>query len=240
MKLRNSIIISILMLLFCNIMVVNAEIKTSYFSPELKEGNVLEWEESIYLITPLRENENYLVEIEVIQDIPDFAIDHNFLYRYFNLTINGTLEEERYIITGLIPRYILPIKYVDGLSTISLYEYYLNISGEYQNYSVERKGGDVEVYGTREGNATYRQFVLIVHEKTGIVKYRQTHDIFGEFNLIIKVTYLGGINLINTDSNLINTDFVVVLFVFTGMPIIIKLARSKRKKNQPPLVEKKI
>jgi len=235
MKLRNSIIISILILLFCNILVVNAETETSYFSPKLKEGKVLEWEESIYLITPIRENENYLVEIEVIQDIPDFAIDHDFLYRYFNLTINGTLEEERYVITGLIPRYILPIKYVEGLSTISLYEHYLNISGEYQNYSVERKGEDVEIYGTRIGNATYLQFELIVHEKTGIVKYRKTQYIFSEFNLIIEITYLGGINLIDTDSNLINIDFVVVLFVLIGMPLIIKLAQSKKKEKSTSL-----
>ena len=59
MKLRISIITSILILLFCNILVVNAEIESNYFSPNLKEGMVLEWKESIYFITPERENENY-------------------------------------------------------------------------------------------------------------------------------------------------------------------------------------
>ncbi len=228
MKIRNSIIISILILLFCNIMVVNAEIETNYFSPKLKKGKVLEWEESNNFFTPEIENETYLVEIEIIQDIPDFAIDHDFLYRYFNLTINGTLVEERYIITALIPRYILPIKYVEGLSIISLYEHYLNISGEYQDYSVEQNEGDIVVNGTRVGNATYLQFELIVHEKTGIVKYRKTQYIFSEFNFIIEVIFLGGINLINT-------DFTVVLFVLIEMPLIIKLARSKKKEKSTSL-----
>lgn len=226
MKKRDSLIIVLFITLLCNFVVVNADIESNYFSTKLKEGKVLEWEESFHFISLERENETYLVEIEVIQDIPDFAIDHDFLYRYFNLSRNGTVEEERYIITNSIPRFILPIKYVEGLSVFSLYEHYVNASEEYQNYTVEQKKGFVEVNGTLGYNSNFIQFELIVHEETGIVKYRKSTYMLNELNYIVEISYLGGINLTNY-------HFVLIPFVLIGITIISKIARKKRKINLP-------
>ncbi len=224
MKKLSSFIIIFLFLILCNFAEVNGEIDTVYFSTKLKEGNVLEWEESLSLISPERVNDTHLVEITVIQDIPDVALGRDFFYRYFNITVNGTTQEDRYSINSLVPLYIAPTKYVDGLTTRTLYEHYLNKSGEYQNFTLEQNEGYIEVNGTLTSNDASLRFELIVHEKTGIVRYRYNHYIFTNLNYIQEITYLGGMRLASS-------EFTMVPLVLLGILLIGTVIRRRKKRN---------
>ena len=234
MKSRRSLSIIFLLFIFCNFIVVNAETKANYYSTKLKEGKVLKWEESICFISPERINITNFVEITIIQDIPDFVIDHDFLYRYFNATINGTIIEENryslphYALNSLIRSYIYPIRYVYGLSTLSLYEHYLNISGDYQNFTLEQNEGNLEVNGTLTDGDDYIRFENVIHEKTGILRYRNNLYMLNEINFIIEIVYLGGMNLVSS-------DFTIVTIVLLGIPFVGTIFRRKIKKIQPPL-----
>ncbi|MHA1552339.1 MAG: hypothetical protein ACTSQC_10395 [Candidatus Heimdallarchaeaceae archaeon] len=228
MKKLSSFIIIVLLLILGNFAESNGYSDTFYFSTKLKEDNVLEWEESLSLFSPRRENDTYLVEIAIIQDIPDVALGRDFFYRYFNLTVNGTTHEDRYYINSLVTYYIAPTKYVDGLITRTLYEHYLNKSGEYQNFTLEQDEGYIEVNGTLTADDFYSRFEFIVHEKTGIVKYRYQHFVANNFDFIREITYLGGMRLVSS-------EFTMVPLVLLGIPIIgtVIRRRKKRKINLP-------
>ena len=86
---RNLIAILFFLLMISSFTVVSLEAEVNHFSTELKEGKVLSWEYYVHDFNPLKENVLDIIEITIMQDIPDTAIDYDLLYQYFNVSISG-------------------------------------------------------------------------------------------------------------------------------------------------------
>ncbi|MCG3260271.1 MAG: hypothetical protein H7644_11020, partial [Candidatus Heimdallarchaeota archaeon] len=56
---------------------MSLEAEANHFSTELKEGKVLSWEYYVHDFNPLKENVLDIIEITIMQDIPDTAIDYD-------------------------------------------------------------------------------------------------------------------------------------------------------------------
>ena len=169
-----------------------------------------------------------IVEITIVQDIPDTAIDYDFLYEYFNVLINGEEYTNYMDYKYYLPNYLYPVTYVDGSSTTPLYEYLdeflLDYTGESSNYTLQRNEGTIEANGNKIVPGFYQVFELSVHEQTGIVEYSFTKNIFddGDQDYTINVTYIGGMLSVNS-------DFAIVSIALLGIPIIGLIVRRKRK-----------
>lgn len=233
MKWKNVLLILFLILILSNFTAVSLESDANYFSTELKEGKVLSWERYVHYFSPVRENILEMIEIEIVQDIPDTPIDYDLLYQYFNYSSNGETLSELINLKYLLPEFIYAVVYVDGSSTLSLYEYLdeflLDYIGEPSNYTIEQNQDYIEVNGSKIVPGFYSVLELRIHEETGIVKHAFAHNIFddGDQNYTINVTYTGGINLANS-------EFTMVPIVLIGIPIIGVIVRRTRKTNQPP------
>ncbi|MHA1552338.1 MAG: hypothetical protein ACTSQC_10390 [Candidatus Heimdallarchaeaceae archaeon] len=234
MKWKNVLLILFLLLILSNFTAVSLESDANYFSTELKEGKVLSWERYVHDFSPGGENTLEIIEIEIVQDIPDTPINYDLLYQYFNYSSNGETLNELINLKYILPEFIYAVVYVDGSSTLSLYEYldefFLDYIGEPSNYTIEQNQDYIEVNGSKIVTGFYSVLELRIHEETGIVKHAYAHNIFddGDQDYTINVTFIGGMNLANS-------EFTMVPIVLIGIPIIGVIVRRKRKTNQPPL-----
>ena len=230
---RNLIAILFFLLMISSFTVVSLEAEVNHFSTELKEGKVLSWEYYVHDFNPLKENVLDIIEITIMQDIPDTAIDYDLLYQYFNVSINGEEYKDYIDYKYLVPYFLYPTAYVVDNSTLPLYEYlddfFHDYTGTSSNYTIQRNKGNIEVNGHKIVPDFYQIFELNIHEQTGVVRHSFNHNIFddGDQDYTINVTYLGGMKLVNN-------AFTIVPIVLLGIPLISTIIRRKRKKTQPP------
>lgn len=213
----------LLLIILSTFNAVNAQGDVNYFSTKLKEGEVLEWTSVTNLVYPEPENFTDNIEITVLQDIPDQPIDYDFLYRYFTISISGEIQDD-WMTTMILPTFIYPILYLEGIEKYTLYEHFLEGYEEYPDMKIEQKRGDVIVIGNLTSGDVFLSLELIIHEKTGIVRERTSHYISDTSEFISKTQYIGGMNLVEG-------EFIIAIFVLIGIPLIYIRNQRKRKKT---------
>ena len=217
----------LLLFILSNFNVVNAQGDVNYFSTKLKEGEILEWTIVTNIVSPEPENITDTIEITVLQDIPDQPIDYDFLYRYFTISISGETQDD-WMTTMILPTFIYPILYLEGIEKYTLYEHFLELSEAYPDLKIEQKRGDAIVIGNLTSGDFFQSLELIIHEKTGIVREKASHTITDTYEIIYEIVFIGGMNLVES-------EFISIIMVFIGIPLIHIIIR-KRKKTPPPCV----
>ncbi|MCG3260268.1 MAG: hypothetical protein H7644_11005 [Candidatus Heimdallarchaeota archaeon] len=217
----------LLLFILSNFNAVNAQGDVNYFSTKLKEGAILEWTTVTNIIYPEPENITNNIEITVLQDIPDQPIDYDFLYRYFTISISGEIQDD-WMTKMILPTFIYPILYLEGIEKYTLYEHFLEGYEEYPDMKIEQIRGNVIVKGNATFGDIFLSLELIIHEKTGIVREKTSHYITDTSEFIVKTQYIGGMNLVKG-------EFIIAIFVVIGIPLIHIIIR-KRKKTPPPCI----
>lgn len=205
---------------------VNGLASGRYYSTELIEGTVLKWEVVTNKFYPTPENSSEIVEITILQDIPNQPLSSISFNYYCSITIEGEVQDN-ITVNIMFPFYVYPVLYVDENVSSTFFEYQSAIDGEFLDISVEQKHGDVIVNKnlTRESSSVIIN--LIVHEKTGIAKKKILHIVEPSYDYIQTATYLG-------DLNLVQNELSVILLVLIGFPLVQLIIQRKRRKNQPP------
>ena len=225
-NLKKYIVPFLLLCILCNFKMVNGLASGRYYSTELIEGTVLKWEVVTNKFYPTPEISSEIVEITILQDIPNQPLSSISFNYYCSITIGGE-ELDNITVNILFPSYVYPVLYVDENVSSTYFEYQSAREGEFMDINVEQKRGDVIV----NVNFTREYFTattnLTVHEKTGIAKKKIYHVIDPSYEYILTATYLG-------DLKLVQNDLSVILLVLIGFPLVQVIIQRKRRKNQPP------
>jgi hypothetical protein len=208
-----------------------------YYSPKLKKGKILKWEntgqpvmwqpEINLLINEQVATSPYLTKIKIIQDIPDEPLDGSpfagEITDYFKIDIGGS-ELPDYDVEETLGYYIIPYLFVKYGNSSSIYDFYSErIDNPLFNESyLEHKNGNTifnyTIFWEAEPSEYDWSFEIIVNDETGIVKKYSSYT----FGKLFEHNYIGGINLTNY-------EFTTFIFVIIGIPILYVLRKKKRK-----------
>ena len=212
----------VLIIIFSNPIMHQIRAEYIYYSTELKEGIVLEWERTV--IKDDKEEQKLKVEITIIQDVPnDYPLNYDNYKEYFNITFDG--EEEP--VTYYLQDYIWPILYENNSIICTITEKYPEINESNNRVTHTKHTIFIMSVWTNDLGTFTKEYTLDI--QTGIVKlYVYT---INSSNSIweIKHEFKGGIKLAGYNPNTLG--FLLVCFLFSYLII----SRKIRKTNLPKI-----